>query len=100
MERIKNKGGLIMKDQEKIRVTKSDGTVAEADVLLYFTLKENGKDYVIYTLNERDEHGLITVYTSTIVKNNDEYHLEGIESDEEWAKIKDVMRTVIKENKE
>ena len=49
MERIKNKGGLIMKDQEKIRVTKSDGTVAEADVLLYFTLKENGKDYVIYT---------------------------------------------------
>lgn len=89
-----------MKDQEKIKIVKDDGTTAEADVLLYFTLKENGKDYVIYTLNEKDERGLVTVYTSTVAKNNDEYHLEGIESDEEWTKIKDVMRMVIKENKE
>ena len=88
-----------MKDQEKIKIVKDDGTTAEADVLLYFTLKENGKDYVIYTLNEKDERGLVTVYTSTVAKNNDEYHLEGIESDEEWTKIKDVMRMVIKENK-
>ena len=43
-----------MKDQEKIKIVKDDGTTAEADVLLYFTLKENGKDYVIYTLNEKD----------------------------------------------
>lgn len=89
-----------MKEPEKIRVTKEDGTVGEADVLLYFTLKENGKDYVIYTFNEKDERGLVTVYTSTVVKTDDGYHLDTVETDEEWSKIKDVMRTVIKENKE
>lgn len=89
-----------MKELETIRVTKEDGTVADAEVLLYFTLKENGKDYIIYTFNEKDERGLVTVYTSTVIKTADSYHLESVETDEEWSKIKDVMRTVIKENKE
>lgn len=89
-----------MKEQETIRVTKEDGTVADAEVLLYFTLKENGKEYIIYTFNEKDEKGLVTVYTSTVIKDAEGYHLENVESDEEWTKIKDVMRSVIKENKE
>ncbi len=89
-----------MKEQETIRVTKEDGTVADAEVLLYFTLKENGKDYIIYTFNEKDERGLVTVYTSMVIKDEEGYHLENVESDEEWTKIKDVMRSVIKENKE
>lgn len=89
-----------MKEQETIRVTREDGTVADAEVLLYFTLKENGKDYIIYTFNEKDEKGLVTVYTSTVIKDEEGYHLENVDSDEEWTKIKDVMRSVIKENKE
>lgn len=89
-----------MKEQETIRVTREDGTVVDAEVLLFFTLKENGKDYIIYTLNEKDERGLVTVYTSTVIKDADGYHLEKVASDEEWTKIKDVMRSVIKENKE
>ncbi len=89
-----------MKEQETIRVTKDDGSIVDADVLLYFTLKESGKDYVIYTLNEKDDKGLITVYTSLVVEDSDGYHLEKVENDDEWAKIKDVMRTVIKENRE
>lgn len=89
-----------MTEQEKIRVTKDDGSVVDADVLLYFTLKDSGNDYVIYTLNEKDERGLVTVYTSLVIEDSDGYHLEKVEDEEEWTKIKDVMRSVIKENKE
>lgn len=88
------------KELDKITVEKADGTVAEADVLLYFNLKDNGKDYIIYTFNEKDEKDLVTVYTSEVVKDGDGYRFEDIESDEVWTRIKEVMRSVIKSNKE
>lgn len=88
------------KDLDKITVEKADGTTAEADVLLYFNLKDNGKDYIIYTFNEKDDKDLVTVYTSEVIKDGDGYRFEDIESDEVWTRIKDVMRSVIKANKE
>lgn len=88
------------KELDKITVEKADGTVAEADVLLYFNLKDNGKDYIIYTFNEKDDKDLVTVYTSEVVKDGAGYRFEDIESDEVWTRIKEVMRSVIKSNKE
>ena len=40
-------------EYEKIMIKGEDGTERLADVLLYFTLKENGKDYIIYTFHEK-----------------------------------------------
>ena len=80
-----------------------DGNERLADILLYFTLKENGKDYIIYTFNEKDQNGMVVVYSSRIEispNNPDDIRITGIETDDEWAKIKDVMRKVIKANGE
>ena len=89
-----------MNENQKIKLTNPNGSVVEAEVLLYFNLNETGKDYVIYTFNETDQNGMMTIYTSIVTKNNGEYVLSKIEDQNEWAKIKDVMRQVIKDNKE
>lgn len=92
-----------MESEEKqvITIIDENGEKREADVLLYFKLEENGKDYLIYTFNEPAGDDLVTVHTSVVNKNEDgETVLAAIENDEEWAKIKDIMRQVIKENKE
>ena len=88
---------------EKIMIKGEDGSERLADILLYFTLKENGKDYIIYTFNEKDQNGMVVVYSSRIEispNNPDDIRITGIETDDEWAKIKDVMRKVIKANGE
>ena len=87
--------------KEVITIIDENGEKKEAEVLLYFKLEENGKDYLIYTFNEVAGDDLVTVHTSEVTKNeNGEPVLSAVESDDEWAKIKDVMRKVIKENKE
>ena len=88
-------------ENEKIMIKGEDGSEKLADVLLYFTLKENGKDYIIYTFNEKDKNGMVVVYSSRVEtdpNNPDDIRITGLETEEEWAKIKDIMRKVIKAN--
>ena len=90
-------------ENEKIMIKGEDGSEKLADVLLYFTLKENGKDYIIYTFNEKDKNGMVVVYSSRVESdpnNPDGFRITGIDTEEEWAKIKDIMRKVIKANGE
>ena len=90
-------------EYEKIMIKGEDGTERLADVLLYFTLKETGKDYIIYTFHEKDKNGMVVVYSSRVeedLTNQNNIRITGIETEEEWAKIKDIMRQVIKANKE
>ena len=92
-----------MEENEKIMIKGEDGSEKLADVLLYFTLKENGKDYIIYTFNEKDKNGMVVVYSSRVEtdpNNPDDIRITGLETEEEWAKIKDIMRKVIKANGE
>lgn len=90
-------------ENEKIMIKGEDGNEKLADVLLYFTLKENGKDYIIYTFNEKDKNGMVVVYSSRVESdpnNPDDIRITGIDTEEEWTKIKDIMRKVIKANGE
>lgn len=90
-------------ENEKIMIKGEDGSEKLADVLLYFTLKENGKDYIIYTFNEKDKNGMVVVYSSRVESdpnNPDDIRITGLDTEEEWAKIKDIMRKVIKANGE
>ncbi len=90
-------------ENEKIMIKGEDGSEKLADVLLYFTLKENGKDYIIYTFNEKDKNGMVVVYSSRVESdpnNPDDIRITGIDTEEEWTKIKDIMRKVIKANGE
>lgn len=89
-----------MEETKKINLTNQDGTMIQADVLLYFTLKTTGKDYVIYSFNETDQNDMMTIYTSIVTKNGEQLVLSKIQDENEWNQVKDVMRQVIKENNE
>ena len=82
-----------------IEIQRINGNVEEAEVLLFFKLEENGQEYIVYTFNEQEDD-LITVYTSKFIKNENNIVLEEVTDEEEWNKIKDVMRRAITESKE
>lgn len=85
-------------EKEKIKYTDINGVEREADVVICFEV--NNKQYIIYTLNEKDENGMVALYSSEMIQNNGKTELCGINSDEEWSMVKDVMKEIVVDWKE
>ncbi len=87
-----------MENQERkmMSIVTEDGSVEEVEVILAFEFKDTKKEYVIYTKNERDENDNITVYVSHVDRSSGEPQLLGVEDEEEWNRIKDVLRELSK----
>lgn len=86
-----------MNDKKNIMITTlPDGTEEEVEVLLAFKFNDNDKEYVIYTKNEVDENGNVTIYISNVVRNGDNVSLTTVADDAEWTRIKNVLRELSK----
>lgn len=87
-------------NQEEKRIMSivaEDGTAEDVEVILAFEFKDNKKEYVIYTKNEKDENGNVTVYVSNVNRESGEPKLMGVDDEAEWARIKDVLRELSKD---
>ena len=83
-------------EKKFLSIVKEDGTTEEVELLICFEFNDNKKEYVVYTRNEKDENGNTTVYVSSIDRSNEIPKMGAIESDEEWSRIKDVLRELSK----
>ncbi len=84
------------KNKRMMSIVAADGSIDEVEVVLAFEFKDNQKEYVIYTKNEKDEADNVTVYVSNVDRSTGEAKLLGVESDDEWNRIKDVLRELAK----
>ena len=85
-----------MNDKKMMKIVSEDGSSEEVEVVFAFEFKDTKKEYVIYTRNERDDDNNVTVYISNVDRSNGETKLLGVETDEEWNRIKDVLRELTK----
>jgi uncharacterized protein YrzB (UPF0473 family) len=86
-----------MNDNKNIMITTMpDGSKEQVEVLLAFKFNDNNKEYVIYTKNEVDENGNVTIYISNVVRNGDNVTLATVADDNEWTRIKNVLRELSK----
>ena len=83
-------------EREMMSIIAEDGTMEEVEVILAFEFKDTKKEYVIYTKNERDENENITIYVSNVDRSSEEPKLVGIDDEEEWNRVKDVLRELSK----
>ena len=83
-------------EKEIMTIVSEDGTVEEVEVILAFEFKDNKKEYVIYTKNEKDENDNVTVYVSHVDRTSGDPKLMGIDDEEEWNRVKDVLRELSK----
>lgn len=84
-------------DKKNIMVTTlPDGTKEEVEVLLAFKFNDNNKEYVIYTKNEVDDNGNVTIYISNVTRDSEGVTLTTVADDNEWTRIKNVLRELSK----
>ena len=91
-----------MNEEKKIMsIIQEDGSIDEVEVLVTFEFTDTKKAYVIYTKNETDDNGNVTVYAASVRSNDQEgTKLGGIDTDEEWTRIKEVLKSLSKEGQE
>lgn len=80
--------------KDTITVIDQNGQEREAEVITDLKLPDTGKEYIIYTFNEKDENDMLTLYVSVLVEKDGMYTFEDIESDEEWNKLKEIMKAM------
>jgi uncharacterized protein YrzB (UPF0473 family) len=74
-----------------------DGSIDEVEFLISFKFTDNEKEYMVYTKNETDENGNVTIYVASVNRDQGEDpKLGAVESDEEWTRIKNVLKELSK----
>lgn len=96
---VKNKE---LEERDFINVTDVDGVDKTMEVIAFFTLKMNGKDYIVYTdfPEKYTEDGNVIVYTSVVNDIGDTVLLEGLETQEEVDEIMQVFEDLSGESKD
>lgn len=85
-------------ETKKIKIIGENGEF-EVEPMVQFALTKFNKEYIIYTKNEVDENDNVTIYVSEVVKSdNGDTVLKGVETDEEWTAIKEVLKEVARSN--
>ena len=80
----------------KVTITNDSLEKFEAEVIMFFEVKEFGKKYVVYRFADEVEEKLSTIHTS-ILKEETKDHLvlEEITNDDEWSVIKEIMKDIV-----
>ena len=78
-------------EKETLKIIDENGMEKEVEVINYFTLNSNGKDYITYTENQEDAKGNVIVYTSEVVDKGDSVELVAIEDANIVKEIKEVL---------
>ncbi len=80
---------------DKVKVTKSSGEVADAEIIAVFDIADFNRSYVIYSYDETDPNGLAKLHVSQLKEEDGKYNFIDVETDDEWTRIKNVMREII-----
>ena len=87
-----------MNEKEMINIIDENGVAKQVEVVAYFNLKMNGKDYLIYTENKTDASGNVEVNASEVVNQEDgSVVLTGIDDEAVWVEVKKVMLDIAKD---
>lgn len=83
-------------EKKMMSIVAEDGSIEEVEVILAFEFKDTKKEYVVYTKNETDENNNVTIYISHVDRSSGEPKLYGVDDEEEWNRVKDVLRELSK----
>ncbi len=82
---------------EKVTISNLQGESGLVNVVRYFL--NNGSEFLIYSLNEVDESGYTRLYVTKLNGVDGNYTADTL-NDTEWADIKNLVKVIVKANKE
>lgn len=87
-----------MGDKKTRIINKLDGSQEKVEEVISFEFNDTNRKYMVYTKNEIDANGNVTIYVTEVVEDQNGIKFLGIENDEEWSKIKEVLRELARKD--
>lgn len=88
-------------DKKIMSIVLEDGSIDEVEVLLTFEFTDTKKEYIVYTKNETDDAGNVTIYVASLIRvEGQDPKLGSVETDEEWSRIKNVLKELSKDDEQ
>lgn len=75
-----------------IEMIDENGLKRTVEVIIAFQFKDTKQEYVVYTEGERDKYGNTTVYVSRVDRSDGGARLLGVDDENEWCRVRDVLR--------
>lgn len=89
----------MLEEKKVMSIVLEDGSIDEVEVLLTFEFTDTKKEYVVYTKNETDDAGNVTIYVASLIRvEGQDPKLGSVETDEEWSRIKNVLKELSKDD--
>lgn len=85
-----------MRGDKLITLIDGKNNLVEVELICAFEISEFNSKYIIYTKNERDREGNAIIYSGKIIVKDDRKYLMAIDDENEWMKIKEIMREMAK----
>lgn len=85
---------------KQMEIIGEDGVEEKVEVILAFEFKDTKREYVVYTKNDKDKYGNVTVYVSEVDRANGNPCLIGISNDKEWQRVRDVLKELAESTEE
>ena len=84
-----------MEEKDIVELVDSSGSKTSIEVVTYLTSLDKTKNYVVYTKGEvRGEARNHVLYISRIQKIGDNYEVDEITSDDEWADVQRRLKRI------
>ncbi|NLM62736.1 MAG: DUF1292 domain-containing protein [Mollicutes bacterium] len=83
---------------ENITIINANNESVNVRVIRYFELNNN--NYFIYSLNEIDDQNYVKLYAVKVENQNGAYVGSSIVNEEEWNAVKELIKVIIKGNKD
>ena len=87
-----------MGDKKTRIINKLDGSQEKVEEVISFEFNDTNRKYMVYTKNEIDANGNVTIYVTEVIEDQNGIKFLGIENDEEWSKIKEVLRELARKD--
>ena len=85
--------------KEYTTIINEDGMEEEVEVVIQYEKKDTKDEYLVYTKNETDNDGNITVYISKVDRTGDQVVLKSVD-DEEYADVVKILKELAKDPEE
>lgn len=102
--RVDNSSNLLNKQfplpPKRMEIVSEDGVKEKVEVILAFEFKDTKREYVVYTQNDKDKYGNVTVYVSEVDYTNGNPCLIGVSNEREWQRVRDVLKELAESTEE
>ncbi len=85
-----------MENKELFKITDEEGNLKVVELLHYFTLDSNGKDYLVYTEGIEDAQGNVIVNVLEVVEQNEGIKLVGIEEQSVLGEVTKIITEIVR----